>query len=63
VLTALARPGNAPDRRAGSFLLAILAMSIGEALAHNVTPGDAGYIQEIWGVNLIPSPIWAPSTW
>jgi hypothetical protein len=36
------------------FLLAILAMSIGEALAHNVTPGDAGYIQEIWGVNLIP---------
>lgn len=24
------------------------------ALAHNVTPGDAGYVQEIWGVNLIP---------
>ncbi len=24
------------------------------ALAHNVTPGDAGYIQEIWGVHLIP---------
>lgn len=22
--------------------------------AHNVTEGDAGYIQEIWGVNLIP---------
>ena len=36
------------------FLLAVFAMSIGEALAHNVTPGDAGYIQEIWGVNIIP---------
>ncbi|WP_346911265.1 HupE/UreJ family protein [uncultured Roseibium sp.] len=24
------------------------------ALAHNVTAGDAGYIQEIWGVNIIP---------
>jgi hypothetical protein len=24
------------------------------AAAHNVTPGDAGYIQEIWGVKLIP---------
>ncbi|MEM9222442.1 MAG: HupE/UreJ family protein [Pseudomonadota bacterium] len=24
------------------------------ALAHNVTAGDAGYIQEIWGVKLIP---------
>ncbi len=22
--------------------------------AHNVTPGDAGYIQEIWGVHIIP---------
>ena len=24
------------------------------AAAHNVTEGDAGYIQEIWGINLIP---------
>ncbi|MBX2837888.1 MAG: HupE/UreJ family protein [Gammaproteobacteria bacterium] len=24
------------------------------ANAHNVTPGDAGYIQEIWGVHIIP---------
>ncbi len=24
------------------------------ALAHNVTPGDAGYIQEIWGVHIVP---------
>ncbi|WP_348764671.1 HupE/UreJ family protein [uncultured Oceanicaulis sp.] len=23
-------------------------------MAHNVTEGDAGYIQEIWGVNIIP---------
>ncbi|MGR3486591.1 HupE/UreJ family protein, partial [Pseudooceanicola nanhaiensis] len=23
------------------------------AAAHNVTEGDAGYIQEIWGVNII----------
>ena len=26
----------------------------GAALAHNVTPGDAGYIQEIWGPHPIP---------
>ncbi|MCA0957360.1 HupE/UreJ family protein [Mameliella alba] len=25
-----------------------------QSAAHNVTEGDAGYIQEIWGVNLIP---------
>ncbi|MEO0909930.1 MAG: HupE/UreJ family protein, partial [Pseudomonadota bacterium] len=24
------------------------------AFAHDVTPGDAGYIQEIWGVHIIP---------
>lgn len=24
------------------------------AYAHDVTPGDAGYIQEIWGVHIIP---------
>lgn len=34
---------------AGAFLL-----SFNLAFAHNVTPGDAGYIQEIWGVKLIP---------
>ncbi|ORE90530.1 hypothetical protein ATO13_22531 [Stappia sp. 22II-S9-Z10] len=33
---------------------AITTAAIGNALAHNVTAGDAGYIQEIWGVNLIP---------
>ena len=24
------------------------------AYAHNVTEGDAGYIQEIWGIHIIP---------
>jgi hypothetical protein len=32
----------------------ILAFSIESALSHNVTPGDAGYIQEIFGVKLVP---------
>lgn len=36
------------------LMLAALMLSVSHALAHNVTPGDAGYIQEIWGVNLIP---------
>ena len=34
--------------------LTLLILSTSHALAHNVTPGDAGYIQEIWGVNIIP---------
>lgn len=36
--------------------LCLLALSGGlqTALAHNVTAGDAGYIQEIWGVHIIP---------
>ncbi len=36
-----------------SLLIALCSVT-GQALAHNVTPGDAGYIQEIWGVHLIP---------
>ncbi len=36
------------------LMLSALIMSVSQALAHNVTPGDAGYIQEIWGVKLIP---------
>lgn len=38
------------------ILLGLLALwfSAGVAAAHNVTAGDAGYIQEIWGVKLIP---------
>lgn len=41
---------------AAFFILSIgaLFLSSSLALAHNVTPGDAGYIQEIWGVKLIP---------
>ncbi len=34
--------------------ITLLIQSASYALAHNVTPGDAGYIQEIWGVNIIP---------
>ncbi|BBU53866.1 hypothetical protein KU6B_01310 [Mameliella alba] len=37
--------------RLTSFLpaLAILLLFASQAAAHNVTEGDAGYIQEIWG--------------
>ncbi|MBI1493213.1 HupE/UreJ family protein [Halocynthiibacter styelae] len=35
-------------------ILAALALWANAAFAHGVTAGDAGYIQEIWGVNLIP---------
>jgi hypothetical protein len=34
--------------------IAFVTMSVTQALAHDVTPGDAGYIQEIWGVHVIP---------
>ncbi|MCI5096401.1 MAG: HupE/UreJ family protein [Rhodobacteraceae bacterium] len=37
-----------------ALALLAVAVSTGTAAAHNVTPGDAGYIQEIWGVKLIP---------
>ncbi len=33
---------------------AIFLLSAQGALAHDVTPGDAGYIQEIFGVHIIP---------
>ena len=33
--------------------LVLYASSVAQALAHDVTPGDAGYIQEIWGVHVI----------
>lgn len=32
----------------------MLMLWSGSAAAHDVTPGDAGYIQEIWGVKIIP---------
>lgn len=35
-------------------LFAVLALWASSVAAHNVTEGDAGYIQEIWGVNIIP---------
>lgn len=47
----------AASRRAVALFLSVLAVyaaSVTEVLAHNVTEGDAGYIQEIWGVNIIP---------
>ena len=34
--------------------LSALVLSASHAFAHNVTEGDAGYIQEIWGINIIP---------
>lgn len=42
--------------RAATILPALAALTLwaSTAAAHNVTEGDAGYIQEIWGVNLIP---------
>ena len=45
------------SRRAVALTLAVLALyasSVAQVLAHNVTEGDAGYIQEIWGVHIIP---------
>lgn len=36
-----------------AFTLALMLFGA-NAKAHNVTPGDAGYIQEIFGVHLIP---------
>lgn len=36
------------------LILTLLMLCATQAMAHNVTEGDAGYIQEIWGVNLIP---------
>ena len=52
----LSRRG-APFRRLlpPALLIATVAIMLTTtAAAHNVTAGDAGYIQEIWGVKLIP---------
>ena len=40
--------------RAVCLILYLLALSVSSAIAHDVTPGDAGYVQEIWGVHIIP---------
>ena len=37
-----------------SLFIFLVFSSATLAFAHNVTEGDAGYIQEIWGVHLIP---------
>ena len=37
-----------------SLFILLVFSSTTLAFAHNVTEGDAGYIQEIWGVHLIP---------
>jgi hypothetical protein len=36
------------------LVLSVLALTTSAAVAHDVTPGDAGYIQEIWGVHIVP---------
>lgn len=45
--------GRIPMRNV-SLILSLLTLSVSSAIAHDVTPGDAGYIQEIWGVHIIP---------
>lgn len=40
--------------RLSLLFLSVLAVTTSAAFAHDVTPGDAGYIQEIWGVHIIP---------
>ncbi|OOY18948.1 hypothetical protein BMI86_17495 [Thioclava sp. DLFJ5-1] len=54
--SAFADDGRMRTGRATAILTALLALSLwaSAASAHNVTEGDAGYIQEIWGVNLLP---------
>ncbi|NRP42360.1 HupE/UreJ family protein [Aliiroseovarius sp. xm-m-339-2] len=54
--SAFAGDGRVRIRRATAILTALLTLTLwaSAASAHNVTEGDAGYIQEIWGVNLIP---------
>jgi len=42
------------SKRFAFFILSMLLLSTSAAMAHDVTPGDAGYIQEIWGVHIIP---------
>jgi hypothetical protein len=50
------RPGWAAYHRYLPALLAfcLLALSSGPATAHAVAEGDAGYIQEITGIDLLP---------
>jgi len=43
-----------PRVKSLSLIILLVFISATLAFAHNVTEGDAGYIQEIWGVHLIP---------
>ncbi|MEO0800313.1 MAG: HupE/UreJ family protein [Pseudomonadota bacterium] len=54
--TVLPGHGRAPSWTVLGLLAisAVLVLATSTAKAHNVTPGDAGYIQEIFGVHLIP---------
>ena len=36
------------------LIVLVLGVTTQFAFAHNVTAGDAGYIQEIWGVHVVP---------
>jgi hypothetical protein len=57
-MTIVATRWNCPAMRRAALLtcLALIFLGFGTstAFAHAVTPGDAGYIQEIWGVHIIP---------
>ncbi len=51
-----ARTGRDPTRLPATLALSLVALLAlaAQAAAHNVTEGDAGYIQEIWGVHIVP---------
>ena len=52
-----ARRGRWPGVAASWLCLLFVVISMiiaGGAAAHNVTAGDAGYVQEIWGIKFIP---------
>ena len=55
-MTAVFRDRRLAALRRPLFLTTLILLALGatQAAAHNVTEGDAGYIQEIWGVNIIP---------
>ncbi len=57
-MNSAATVGQSRLEKTGYFVLPLSMLALllwpASALAHNVTAGDAGYIQEIWGVNIIP---------
>lgn len=50
----MARPTFKPNFSGLVATFIAVALSMNLAYAHDVTPGDAGYIQEIWGIHIIP---------